>query len=364
MEKEMERTREAVPVDDSYDRGLTWTIEQARRRREGRVLIRAQDVPWRLTRQGYGKHYCNSSDWPTMGAPGWTITHPNMTNYARGKHTHRGGGRVIYCLEGKGRTINNGVDLDWKKDDLELLPVTRTENEHEHFNLEPGKPVSLLVFMFWPFMEATANETRQITDAPDWKGAKKAELYRPADFVPDMAYLEGYPIKIDGHPATLLDDIFLRRNKWRQRMSKARWIIKWKEQPLETNRMGIYRWYIHPSFDDVAMKSIIFWTQEIPLGSRSGKQKIQGGRAHFILEGHGYTLVSGIRYDWGPEDLLIPPIIAGGVTVQHFNSDSANPARMACAEPNWYDILGPDMACGFEQIEDCPEYLAATKSKT
>lgn len=358
MEKEMERQREAATPDEVYDKGLNFMIEMARRRREGKVLLKVKDIPWRLTRQGYGRSYCNNVNWHELGAPGWRISRTNQQNYRRGKHTHRGGGRLLFCLEGRGRTINNDVNLDWEKGDLEILPVTRTENAHEHFNLDMGKPCGLLVIMFWPFMEATANETRQMTDAPDWKGARKSELYRPEDFVPEQALLEGYPIKFDRQPATLLDDLFHRRNLWRSYMSKARWIVKEKGQPLETNRMGIYRWYIHPSFDDVAMKAILFWTQEIPPGSRSGKQKVQGGRFHFIIEGQGYSFVNGVRYDWGPEDLLILPLIAGGVTVQHFNSDPANPAKMACAEANWFDILGMDMACGFEQLEDCPEWKA------
>ena len=37
-----------------------------------------------------------------------------------------------------------------------------------------------------------------------------------------------------------------------------------EDQPLEVNRMGAYRWYIPPSFDDVVYKAILFWTQEIP----------------------------------------------------------------------------------------------------
>lgn len=363
MEKEMERMKEREPEENSYDRDLSWWIEMTRRRKEGKVLIRAQDLPWHLNRQGYGKSYSTPATWPEMGAPGWFISRTNQQHYKRGKHTHRGGGRLLFCLEGRGRTINNDISLDWEKGDLETLPVTRTENVHEHFNLDEGKPCGLLVMMFWPFMEATANETRQISDAPDWKGSKKAELYRPDDFVPDQAYLEGYSIKTDNNPPTLLHDLFLRRNRWREYMSKARWIIKQKDQPLEVNPMGVYRWYIHPSFDDVAMKQSLIWTHEIPPGSRSGKQKFQGGRIHFVLEGHGYSMVNGVRYDWGPEDLLLPPIISGGVVVQHFNTDSSQPAKFVCAEPNWYDILGFDMACGFEQIEDCPEWKAAIKSK-
>lgn len=361
MERLSERSREPEPGLDRYDASLLFKIEKSRQRREGKVLLKAKDFPLQLNRNGYGRLYCNSTNWDELAAPGWSISRNSAQNIARGKHTHRGGGRLLYCLEGHGRTINNDVNLDWEKGDVELLPITRTENSHQHFNKQQGKPCGQLVLMFWPFMEATANESRQVSNAPDWKGEKKEELYRPADFVPDQALLEGYPIEVKGRPATLLDDLFLRRNKWREYMSKARWIIKEKDQPLETNRMGIYRWYVHPSFDDVAMKAILFWVHDIPPNSHSGKQKIQGGRIHFVIEGHGYSMINDVRYDWGPEDLLLSPVIAGGVTVQHFNSDPGHPARLACAEPNWYDIMGPDMASGFEQLEDCPEWKVSKR---
>ncbi|MBI4333075.1 MAG: hypothetical protein HY673_17560 [Chloroflexi bacterium] len=362
MERVTERSREAEPGLDRYDANMLFKIEMSRQRAEGKVLLRAQDIPMQLSRHSYSRNYCNSTSWHELAAPGWTINRGNRQNFPGGKHTHRGGGRLIYCLEGKGRTINNDVNLDWEKGDVELLPVTRTENSHQHFNLDTGKPCGLLVFMFWPFMEATANETRQVTDAPDWKGDRREDLYRPRDFVPEQALLEGASISFKGPPTNLLDDLFLRRNQWREYMSKARWIIKEKDQSVETNRMGIYRWYIHPSFDDVAMKSVLFWTHEIPPGSCSGKQKFQGGRVHFVIEGHGYSMINGVRYNWGPEDLVLSPIIAGGVVVQHFNSNTAHPARLACAEPNWYDILGLDMASGFEQLEECPEWEASQKS--
>ncbi len=363
MEKVKERSREAEPRLDGYDSSLLYKIELSRKRREGKVLLRAQDIPWELGRQGYGRTYCNFLNWDQLATPGWNINRTQQQTFGRGKHTHRGGGRVLYCLEGKGRTINNGINLDWEKGDVELLPVTRTENSHEHFNLDPGKPCGMLVLMFTPFMDATANETRQEKDAPDWKGVREQKLYRPEDFVPDQALLEGYPLDFDGPPETLLDDLYLRRNRWREYMSKARWIIKEKDQRTETNRMGLYRWFIHPSFDDVAFKAILFWTHEIPPGSCSGKQKLQGGRIHFVIEGHGHSIVNGIRYDWGPEDLIMTPVIAGGVVVQHFNSDPGQPAKLACAEPNWYEILGMDMAAGFEQLEDCPEWKASRRSK-
>ena len=120
--------------------------------------------------------------------------------------------------------------------------------------------------------------------------------------------------------------------------------------------MGIYRWYLHPSLADSACNIFLFWVQEIPPGSRSGKQKHQGGRMHFVIEGEGYTVIDGQKCEWKAEDLLILPIKAGGVVFQHFNSDRSRPAKLAVAEFNWYDMGGVDLACGFEQLEDSPDY--------
>ncbi len=356
MERELERVKEREPQMDRYDSLLKWMIQRTKERDEGKVLIKADEVPWQQTRHTMGRHYIGPDQWKEIGAPGWIIARTRtVANYRIGKHTHRGGGRLLFVLEGKGCTINNGVRLDWEEGDLETLPVVVGENEHEHF-AEPDRPQSFYVLMFWPFMEATANETRQMRESPDYKGPTDKDLFRPADFVPENARLKGLDIEFNGPPKTLLDDLFLRRNQWRDMASQGRWVIKKKDQPVELNRMGYYRWFIHPAFKDVVMRQILFWTHEIPPGSRSGKQKHQGSRVHYVLEGKGYSVVDGKRYDWEAEDMLILPIRVGGVVVQHFNSDPKVPAKLICTEPNWYDIMGVDMAAGFEQLENCPEF--------
>lgn len=356
MERQLERSREPEPQQTQYDSLVKWRMEKTRQRKEGKVLIKASDVPWEQNRQGMGKWYTSLHNWQEVGAPGWIIIRSRVTRHYRlGKHTHRGGGRLLYVLEGRGYTVNNGIRMDWEQGDLETLPVVVGENEHEHF-ADPGQPQGFFVLGYWPFMESVAYETRQIRESPDWKGPTDKELFRPDDFVTDNAKLKGYDISLSGPPATLLDSLFLRRNRWRQRLAQARWVVRGKDQPAEINRMGVYKWYVHPDLDDVAVRHILFWIQEIPPGSRSGKQKHQGNRVHFVLEGKGYSIVDGVRYDWGPEDLLILPINAGGCVVQHFNADPSRPARLAVAEPNWYDIMGMDLAAGFEQIEDAPEY--------
>ncbi|MBI2987012.1 MAG: hypothetical protein HYY45_09620 [Deltaproteobacteria bacterium] len=357
MERELERVREREPEpQDPYEFNLRWKMEKTRKMREGKVVIKAKEVPLIQTRHSFGRWYLGPAQWDQVGAPGWIVKRSFLENIRRGKHTHTGGGVVFYILEGQGCTVNNDGRMDWGPGDVELLPITPFENVHQHFNLEPGRPCGWVSIRFWPFMEPLAYETRQVEDSPDWKGSRSEELFRPADFVPDAAKVRGYDISFEGPPATLLDDIFRRRNEWRERMRKAKQVIQEKDCPVERNRMGLYRWYIHPSFTDVACRHIFLWTQQIPPGSCSGRQKHQGGRIHFIIQGKGYSVLDGVRYDWEEEDLLILPIKVGGTIFQHFNADPDRPAKMAVAEPNWYDILGVDMACGLEQMEDSPDY--------
>ncbi|MBI4334504.1 MAG: cupin domain-containing protein [Chloroflexi bacterium] len=156
--------------------------------------------------------------------------------------------------------------------------------------------------------------------------------------------------------ADLLQSLFKRRDAERERMKKTIKVVKGKNLIPETNAMGIYRWYLHPDIETSAIRTILFWTQEIPPGSHSGKQKHQGGRVHYVKEGKGYTEVDGVKHEWEKGDLILIPIKPNGVVFQHFNTDAKNRAVLVGAEPNWYDALGVDMGSGFEQLENAPEY--------
>lgn len=154
----------------------------------------------------------------------------------------------------------------------------------------------------------------------------------------------------------LLEALFLRRDKERERMAKSTKVVDGDNLPVENNRMGLYRWYLHPDKQDVAIRTMLFWAEEIPPGSKSGKQKHQGGRLHYVQEGRGYTEIDGVKYDWEKGDMILLPIKPQGVVFQHFNTDFQNQARLVCAEPNWFDALGVDLGSGFEQIENSPDY--------
>jgi hypothetical protein len=68
------------------------------------------------------------------------------------------------------------------------------------------------------------------------------------------------------------------------------------------------------------------------------------------------TLKYDIKYHWSGNDLLQLPLRVKGVTVQHFNSDPDNPARLVACELNTFIAFGVDRGSGFEQIEVSPDY--------
>jgi mannose-6-phosphate isomerase-like protein (cupin superfamily) len=154
----------------------------------------------------------------------------------------------------------------------------------------------------------------------------------------------------------LLEALFKRRDIERERLAKSTKVVDGEKLPLENNRMGLYKWYLHPDKQDVAIRTILLWVQEIPPNSRSGKQKHQGGRVHYVLEGRGYTEIDGVKYEWEKGDMILLPIRPRGVVFQHFNTDPENRARLIAAEPNWFDALGVDLGSGFEQLENSPDY--------
>jgi hypothetical protein len=152
------------------------------------------------------------------------------------------------------------------------------------------------------------------------------------------------------------DELFKLRDLQREQRKDGIQVVEEDELPLENNRQGLMRWYMHPSITDTVLTTLFFFHQEIPPGSRSGRLKFQGGQVILIIEGKGYTLVDGVKYAWEAGDVLNLPIRNDGIIVQHFNTDRQNPAKFVAAEPNWFACVGVDRGCGFEQLEDSPDY--------
>lgn len=151
-------------------------------------------------------------------------------------------------------------------------------------------------------------------------------------------------------------DLLALRDKQREARKTAVQVVRGDELPQEINQQGLMRWYLHPSIDDTVLTTLIFFEQEIPPGSRSGRYKFQGEQVIYILEGQGYTSLDGVKHHWVAGDVLNLPIRKKGIIVQHVNTDPDKPAKFIAAEPNFVHCTGVDRGSGFEQIEEAPEF--------
>ena len=152
------------------------------------------------------------------------------------------------------------------------------------------------------------------------------------------------------------EELLKLRDRQREQTRNGIQVIKEGELPLEVSRQGLLRWYLHPEIKDTCLSVLLFYQQEIPPGSRSGRLKFQGGQVMMITEGRGYTTIDGVKHRWKAGDVLNLPLRANGIIVQHFNADPNNPAKFVAVEPNWLEGVSVDRGCGFEQLEDAPEY--------
>lgn len=157
------------------------------------------------------------------------------------------------------------------------------------------------------------------------------------------------------------DKIFELRDKDRENKKNALVVVKGKDLPREINRQGIMYWFLNPIIEDTIINPFIFYVQEIPPGGRSGRLKTQGNQIFYIWNGKGYTVMDGVKHDWETGDVVQIPLRPMGVIYQHFNSELKNPVRLISVEVNIVSALGMDRGCGFEQLENCPEYEKGEK---
>ncbi|GIK83157.1 MAG: cupin domain-containing protein [Burkholderiales bacterium] len=154
----------------------------------------------------------------------------------------------------------------------------------------------------------------------------------------------------------LWNELFEMRDRQREDLEKSVWLIKGKDLPQENNRQGLMQWYMHPLLKSPCINTLAIFVQEIPPGSRSGRIHHPGNQVIFVWEGQGYTLMDGQKHHWSKNDVVQLPLRLKGVTVQHFNTDPDQPAKLICCEPNSFQSMWVDRGSGFEQLEVSPDY--------
>ena len=126
-------------------------------------------------------------------------------------------------------------------------------------------------------------------------------------------------------PATIYDRIMEKQQQDVHRAASGKIVLHKDDIPREQGRQGMLRFFLNAYEDPgdlTAQSALTGWdvfTHDIK--TQSGMHRHQGGLVIYVVSGKGHSLVEGEVVPWEAGDLLLLPVIPGGVAHQHFNDD-------------------------------------------
>lgn len=158
--------------------------------------------------------------------------------------------------------------------------------------------------------------------------------------------------------AELIYDRFVSKLRSRQdRAENGRIVIKGSELSWQQSRQGRLKFYLNSQedpgdpTDESALQDWDVFIHDIR--THSGAHRHQGGLVIYVIEGSGYTIVEGERVDWAAGDLLLLPVVPGGVEHQHFSDDDERPAKWIAFI---YRPLHNAVGSYIEQVSTSPDF--------
>ncbi|MDP2661142.1 MAG: cupin domain-containing protein [Dehalococcoidia bacterium] len=140
----------------------------------------------------------------------------------------------------------------------------------------------------------------------------------------------------------------------RNRAGSGRVVVRGSEQPWQQARQGLIKYFLSYVTHDAAVRHWALFLHDIR--THSGKHRHQGGIAIYVVEGRGWTVVDGVRYDWEEGDLILLPTKPEGVEHQHFNAEQGKPCKWLAMIHTYF---GEAMGSLMEQKEVSPDWPRA-----
>ena len=241
----------------------------------------------------------------------------------------------FYILEGRGFEMHDGLRYDWEQGDAVAV---HNDSVHWHNNLDPDNIAAAIIMKAKPtWIFLGLQQQGPLGNAPDAGDSR----WGPRTELPIIRAPEDVAI-----PKVL-------------KPGDTPW--QWTPHGYVRKLAGI----------DVPLrvKAIDVDLQEIPAGSRSGKQWQMADEIFYVLEGSGYDLhweveveitdkyyariaTEPTRWEWKAGDLVYIP---HNTIHQHFNADPANPAKFISGQNRIFKYIGYSRV---EQLELAPEYEA------
>jgi quercetin dioxygenase-like cupin family protein len=163
-----------------YQELLDDATGQPARNTKRKKIVRPEDMPWEMSRQGLLKHLINeamNTRVETVDAY-MQIIPPGSRS---GKHRHLAE-ECLYVLEGRGYDLHQDCDVeitdtyhwkaqdevkryDWEAGDVIYIPPNTI---HQHVNLDPRRPARLVSATNRIFRKVGLNDLEQIENAPEY----------------------------------------------------------------------------------------------------------------------------------------------------------------------------------------------------
>ncbi|MFQ5825855.1 MAG: cupin domain-containing protein [Dehalococcoidia bacterium] len=113
---------------------------------------------------------------------------------------------------------------------------------------------------------------------------------------------------------------------WTSLLKKPR-VIKGKNLPQQLHDTFQVRFY---DISQVGLETLVLFTEDFPPGGVSQRHGHMNEAVFYILEGRGYEIHDGERFDWEAGDVVIIP---AGCVHRHVNADSEHSARALVINP-------------------------------
>ncbi len=163
-----------------YQHLLDHATEQPERDAKRKKIVKPEEMPWEMSRQGLLKHLINEEMNTRMETVDvyMQFIPPGSKS---GKHRHLAE-ECLYVVEGEGYDLHQDCDVEitdeyfwkpqdevhkfeWEAGDIIYIPPNTI---HQHFNANPDKPVRLISAINRIYKYCGLNDLEQIEDAPEY----------------------------------------------------------------------------------------------------------------------------------------------------------------------------------------------------
>ena len=163
-----------------YQHLLDDATEQPERDAKRKKIVKPEEMPWEMSRQGLLKHLINEEMNTRMETVDvyMQFIPPGSRS---GKHRHLAE-ECLYVVEGEGYDLHQDCDVEitdeyfwkpqdevhrfeWEAGDIIYIPPNTI---HQHFNANPDKPVRLISAINRIYKYCGLNDLEQIEDAPEY----------------------------------------------------------------------------------------------------------------------------------------------------------------------------------------------------